>query len=40
MAEAEKMASAIQNFSMTGDVRALLRLPRHLASTRNENGDT
>ena len=40
MAEAKKMAIAMLKFSVTGDVRQLLHLQRHLTAARDENGDT
>ena len=38
--EAKKTALAIHDYSVTGDIRMLLVLQRHLTSTRDDNGDT
>ena len=38
--EARKTAAAIHDYSVTGDIRMLLILQRHLASSRDDNGDT
>ena len=39
-AEAKKMAAAMHEFAVTGNVRALLRQLGHLSSATDQNGDT